>query len=90
MAMSGFLAIYLFYYILNHGKPLADNELNSQDLSSRLRYMGHAAVVGSYSLSEPRLLNPRAGEGRRRPGYARLVGSVVLDSICRSFFENLF
>ena len=51
MAMSGFLAIYLFYYILSHGKPLTDNELNSQDLSSRLRYVGHAVVTGSVMLA---------------------------------------
>ena len=50
MAMSGFLALYLFYYLLSYGKPLTDNELNSQDLSSRLRYIGHAIVVGAIVL----------------------------------------
>ena len=47
MAMSAFLALYIFYYILGYGKPLTDNELNTQELSSRPRYVIHAAVVGA-------------------------------------------
>ena len=45
MAMSAFLALYLFYYLFSYGKPLTDNELHTQELSSRLRYILHAVVV---------------------------------------------
>ena len=46
MAMSAFLSLYLFYYIMSYGKPFTDNELDTQDLSSRTRYISHALIVG--------------------------------------------
>ena len=45
MVMSGFLSLYIFYYVLSYGKPLTDNEINTQELSSRLRYIVHAVLV---------------------------------------------
>ena len=50
MAMSAFLSLYIFYYILNYGKPLTDNELNTQELTSRPRYVLHAVIVGGIIL----------------------------------------
>ena len=47
MAMSAFLSLYIFYYLLSYGRPLTDNELNSQDLTSRPRCIIHAALVGA-------------------------------------------
>ena len=45
MTMSAFVSLYIVYYILNYGKPLTDNELNNQDLSSRVRYVLHGVIV---------------------------------------------
>ena len=45
-ALSAFLSLYISYYILSNGRPLTDNELNHQTLSSRSRYLVHSAVVG--------------------------------------------
>ena len=50
MAMSAFLSVYIFYYILSYGKPLTDNELNTQELSSRPRYILHAIIVAAIVL----------------------------------------
>lgn len=49
--MSTFLSLYISYYILSHGRPLTDNELNHQTLSSSARYLLHATVVGFFVIS---------------------------------------
>ena len=52
-AMSAFLSLYISYYILSHGRPLTDNELNQHTLSSRTRYLLHAVVVGFFVIFLP-------------------------------------
>ena len=46
MAMSAFLSLYIFYYILSYGKPLTDSEINVHEQSSRIRYILHSVIVG--------------------------------------------